>query len=88
MSNSKVDFIYNDNHTNIQVYLDDNVGVNIPQDVVESWIKEGIQFFKDSPEETMWYMLSGNKLVFMTNYPDDRPDVYITKIEKSGYVLG
>jgi hypothetical protein len=91
MSNCKqtFNFHYNgSNSTEVNIFLQDNKGVDIDLATVESWIKQGIEYFKENDAEPIWYSMSGNKMVFMTNYEDDTCDVYIAKLEKSGYVEG
>jgi hypothetical protein len=76
------------NTSDINIFLEDNKGVDIDTATVESWIKEGVKYFKENGSEPIWYSLSGNKLVFMTNYEDDTCDIYVAKLEKTGYVEG
>ena len=47
------------------VPIDDNNRIN-------EWIDNGIKHLRDNPDDFVWYTGTGNTLVFVFNYPDDR----------------
>jgi hypothetical protein len=63
----------------------------ISEETVNRWIEEGVSYFENNPNETYWYVTSGNKIIVMSN-DEGMIDITIatpthhghTKIESDG----
>ena len=58
--------------THFTLYSKDFVAVEIPDKRINEWIQEGVQYFRENPEEYAYYIGSGNTMVYMYRHTEDK----------------
>lgn len=48
-----------------------NGGVDISNDEIKEYIRKGVKFFRENPNEYEWYTETGNTAIFVQNFPGD-----------------
>lgn len=57
--------------THFTLFSKDFVAVEIPDERINKWIQEGIQYFRENPEEYSYCIGSGNTMVHMYRHTED-----------------
>jgi hypothetical protein len=70
-------------HTNI--HLEEIVAVEISSGAIERMIISGVEWMKKNPEESVWFSMTGNTLVFIVRDEDDL-QIEVTERKRSGFV--
>ena len=73
--------------THFTVSSKDFRAVEIPDEEINEWIQEGIQYFRENPEEYSFFMGSGNSMVHIYKFDEDKEYyVIVSKNYESGEI--
>ena len=57
--------------THFMSFNKDFIAVEISDDTINEWIQEGVQYFRENPKKLVYYVGSGNAMMYMYRHAED-----------------